>query len=67
MLHLVSEPTLAVTHACAGQGSGMWRMARPVVAHDMACQHWTHVRVRRGDVPCLRLTDEDVGLLGVCV
>ena len=47
-LQMVSEPTLAVIRACAGQGANMWDM----------CRHWTHRRVPRRNVS---VADEDVG------
>jgi hypothetical protein len=75
VLHLVSEPTLAVTRACAGQvyghvaRRGTWvstgrmdvsKRGWPVVAHGSALDVWT---CARGEVPGLGLTDKDVGLL----
>jgi hypothetical protein len=51
VLHLVSEPTLAVTRVCAGQVCG--HVARRGTRTDVS---------NRG-VPGLGLIDEDVGLL----
>src|SRR5664279_4789702 len=69
VLHLVSEPTLAVTQACAGQGRGHVGHGSALRCADMwnMCRHWTHGRVPRGEVPGLGLTDEGVGLLRGCV
>ena len=70
MLQVVSEPTLAVTRACAGQWRtcGAWRVWPGVDTAWHMCRHWTHKRMPRGDVPDLWLIDEDIDLLrvGVC-
>ena len=59
MLHLVSEPTLTATRACAGQG----RRHVPALRCADICWHWTHGRVPKGEVPGLGLIDEGVDLL----
>jgi hypothetical protein len=47
------------------RGSGIWRMAHVGLewSHGMTYDETRHTNWLRGEVPGLRLTDEDVGLL----
>ena len=55
VFQLVSEPTLAVTRACAGQAPGHVGHGSALSCANMwnMCRHWTHRRVPRGEVPGL--------------